>query len=150
MPPSTYRFRARTIVILVLLLLLALGAAGYFFYQNHLLTKNTSAANQAEADKIIAAVGKLIYLPQDEKPTVATVADPQALKSQPFFAQAEVGDKVLIYTTSKEAILYRPSVNKIIAVSPITFENQQQTVSTNSTATPVATTSTTSPFSKKK
>ncbi len=40
-------------------------------------------------------------------------------KGQPFFANAQVGDKVLIYYKAKKAILYNPTDNKIVEVGPI-------------------------------
>lgn len=69
--------------------------------------------------KVIDEIGKTIILPQNEIPTVATVADPEKLRDQPFFANAAVGDQVLIYTTSKKAVLYRPSVHKVVEVSSL-------------------------------
>lgn len=68
---------------------------------------------------VVAKVGKLINLPLGENPTVATVTDIEKLANQPFFNNAENGDKVLIYKTSNKAILYRPSTNKVIEVTVI-------------------------------
>ena len=95
--------------------------------QNQLISsKNANLPNPAptesvsEAQQMIDKIGKLITLPTDEQPAVATVTDLSQLKSQPFFANALVGDKVLIYAKAKEAILYRPSTDKIIEVAPVT------------------------------
>ena len=75
---------------------------------------------QQENAKIIDMVGKLVLLPEDETPTIATVTDPAKLKAeQAFFARAEDGDKVLIYTRALKAIMYRPRTNKIIEVAPL-------------------------------
>ena len=67
----------------------------------------------------MVAVSKLMVLPTDETPTMATVSDPEKLKNQAFFVNAKVGDKVLIYTKARKAILFSPSQNKIIEVSPL-------------------------------
>ncbi len=72
-----------------------------------------------EAEELTAAVGKLIVLPEDEQPTIATVNDLKKLQDQPFFANAQLGDKVLIYTKARKAILYRPFENKIIELAPL-------------------------------
>jgi len=74
---------------------------------------------QAETDALVAEVGKLIALPTDEKPTVATITDIDKIKDQPFFKNAKNGDKVLIYTTANKAILYRPSERRIIEVGAV-------------------------------
>lgn len=98
-------------VITVLLVL-----SGYLGYRLYALTGGTVS----EAQQVIAEVGKTVDLPKDEIPTVATVSDPSKLKDQPFFAEAQLGDKVLIYAQAKRAILYRPSTHKIIGIAPLT------------------------------
>ncbi len=69
--------------------------------------------------KLVLEVGKLIELPIGEDPTVATVTDITKLKDQPFFAKAKNGDKVLIYTNARKAILYDPQAKKVIDIAPI-------------------------------
>jgi len=53
----------------------------------------------------------------NEKPTIATVEDRKKLTDQIFFKNARNGDKVLMYTQSKKAILYRRSENKVIEIA---------------------------------
>lgn len=83
------------------------------------LKASPQKTSQDEIKDIINKVGQLIVLPENEQPTLATVTDPELLKSQPFFANARTDDKVLIYNGAKKAILYRPSENRIIEVAPI-------------------------------
>lgn len=112
--------------LLILLVLVAgLGSTSFVFYKRAKdLTLNPQKASQEENQKIINAVGKLVLLPQGETPTVATVTDPEKLKSeQPFFAKAVQGDKVLIYTQALKAIMYRPSENKIVEIAPLSIGN---------------------------
>ena len=69
--------------------------------------------SKKEIDKVVLAVGKLIVLPTDQQPTVATIQDVAALsKEQPFFIGAEDGDKLLIY--SDKAIIYSVKNGKLI------------------------------------
>lgn len=83
------------------------------------LFRNNSVNSQTEAEELIKQIGKLIVLPEGEKPTIATVSNREALRNQPFFANTLNGDKVLLYPEAKKAILYRPTTNKIIEVAPI-------------------------------
>jgi hypothetical protein len=85
---------------------------------------NPQALAQEEQQQLVTKVGKLTDLPKNENPTVATVSDVNKLKDQTFFANAQNGDKVLIYSQSKQAILYRPSTNKIIQISSVNLGNQ--------------------------
>lgn len=85
---------------------------------------NPQAVIQKQTDDLIVRVSKLMQLPAGETPTVAAVTDAAAAKQQSaFFANAQNGDKVLMYVKAGEAILYRPSTNKIILVAPLTFNN---------------------------
>ncbi len=106
-------------VVVPLVAVVAIVAAGYLYNQVRILKQDPQAAARVEADALVAKVGKLIKLPEGETPTVATVSDAEALKDQPFFASAVVGDKVLIYTTAKKAILYSVTLNKILEVAPL-------------------------------
>ncbi len=108
-------------IVLVLTLLAIVGIVGsvYFYAQYQDIRNNPGKVGQEEVQKLVAQVSKLIVLPTDELPTVATVTDPEQLKSQPFFVNATKGDKVLIYTNARKAVLYDPAQNRIIEVAPI-------------------------------
>lgn len=85
--------------------------------------------NQTEQKKVLSGVGKLMELPTDEEPTVATVSDVEKLRNQAFFAKAQNGDKVIIFSKNRKAILYRPSTNKIIDVSVISLNTASPSAS---------------------
>lgn len=109
-----------TILVAVLLLSFSLT---FYFYKKYQTVQKTlqKQLSPDDREKLIAQVGKLIELPKEE-PTVASISDKEKLKNQPFFQNASNGDKVLIFTKAKKAILYRPSINKIIEVSQINLE----------------------------
>jgi hypothetical protein len=122
----------KTIVVAVVVLALAAGA-GYFGWQYSEAKKdvdrlsNPQEAAKAANAELIASVSRHTEVPRGETPTVATVTDASKLKSQAFFAKAENGDRVLIYTQAKRAILYRPSNDKIIEIAPINLGDNQNT-----------------------
>ena len=107
--------------ILAILAVVAIGAAIYFYSQLSQLRADPQRIAQEEVKSLVIKVGKLIVLPEGEEPTVATVTDPELLKDQPFFANAKTGDKVLIYTNARKAVLYSPEENKIIEVAPVSI-----------------------------
>ncbi|MDB5171000.1 MAG: hypothetical protein JWO35_694 [Candidatus Saccharibacteria bacterium] len=107
------------------LLVIALLVFSIFMFVQYRQAKDKIAADAPAAasqqvDDVITKVGKLIILPKDQKPTVATVVHADKLKDQTFFANAKDGDKVLVYSTQKQAILYRPSTNQLVNVSSVT------------------------------
>jgi hypothetical protein len=118
-------------ILLAIAIVLLLGAAGtaYYFYSQYQSAQsklnNPNQAAQQETQSLINQMSKIIDLPQADvkngEPTLATVLDKSKLKDQPFFANAENGDKVLIYTKAKKAYLYRPSTGKVINVAPVTI-----------------------------
>jgi hypothetical protein len=128
--------RGQKTLLLVLLLFFGLaaasGAALYFYKKFTKLKQGPGALSRQETEDLVKRVSKLIILPTDEAPTIATVSDPEQLKDQPFFARAKAGDKVLIYTNAKKAILYDPVANKIVEVAPL---NLGEVAKQNSTTT---------------
>lgn len=115
-------FTMKFLIIGLVLLLLVTSSGSAYFYKKYSTTKKQDP--QQELIDTIADVSKLMVLPTNETPTLATVSDPEKLKDQAFFAQAKVGDKVLIYTQARKAILYSPSKNMIIEVSPLNINSQ--------------------------
>jgi hypothetical protein len=71
-----------------------------------------------EAGRLTRELNPYIQLP-DETPSIATISDQTKLTSQTFFQQAHNGDKLIIYPKSREVILYRPSIHKVIDIAPI-------------------------------
>lgn len=82
---------------------------------------------EKETTMLVTQLKKIMEVP-NETPVVATVKDKEALKSQQaFFAQAENGDKLIVFQTARKAVLFRPSIGKIVESGPlITTPTQQQ------------------------
>jgi hypothetical protein len=113
-------------IVLVVGVMFGLMIAGYFLLKYRQNVKDVNL----EAQKTVEQVSKIIILP-DENPTVATVTDIGKLAGQKFFEKAQNGDRVLIFTNAKEVILYRPMINKIVALGPV---ESGQSVSTSTNA----------------
>ncbi len=130
-------------LVIAILFIIAIGTAAYYVHRYNDSQKqvkklsNPTTAAQLEQSQLIAKIGALTDLPKGETPTVATVTDISKLKDQAFFANAQNGDKVLIYTKAKKAYLYRPSTNKIINIAPVNLGSGN--TGTTSTTTPTTT-----------
>ena len=98
-------------VLLIIAIILIISLSG---------GKSTKEDDQIkELQKTVKLVSRLMVLPEGEQPTLATVSDASKLKDQAFFANAKTGDKVLIYPNSRKAVLYSPSLDKIVEVSSL-------------------------------
>jgi cell division protein FtsB len=125
------------ILLVLLVLALALYCWSLSSSNNTLKTQNTNLNNevaqlnanpqaiiQRQTQDLIDKVSKLMTLPSGETPTIANVTNASEAKQQSaFFKNAQNGDKVLMYVKAGEAILYRPSTNKIILVAPLTLNS---------------------------
>lgn len=109
----------RSKVTIWTLLVIGLFVVGRYGYSRYERSRDPRVKTEEEIQQIVSKVGELMLLPADEDPTIATVSDLEKLKGQEFFAHAEVGDKVLLYTKARKAILYSPGKNKIVEVAPI-------------------------------
>lgn len=117
---------------ILLVLVISLGISTFYFYRRTSSTNKEPKISEKETKLLIEKVNKLVLLPNDETPTIATVSDPEKLKEQSFFIDAKVGYKVLIYTNARKAILYDPEINKIINIAPINNKEIPQTTSKDS------------------
>jgi hypothetical protein len=131
----TSRFTNFVLPIGLSILLVAVGAIAFVYYNKtqkpgEVAVEVKASAEQVAADEVkalITEVGYIMLLPTGEQPTVATVSDLAKLKDQVFFNNAKLGDKILIYTNAKKAILYNPTTKKIIEVAPVNVAKDQAT-----------------------
>lgn len=118
------------LITILLLLCLGLTTGIFLLFQKYTDVQNKYDTLQKKLENpavladeevflTIQKVGKLVELPPNEKPILATVSDKDKLSDQPFFEKAITGDKVLVYVQAKKAVLYRPSTNKVINVAPV-------------------------------
>lgn len=105
--------------VLIFLVIVLAGLTVNFYLKVRNSQDESKVVASGEIELVVAEVSKLMMLPTDETPTVATVQDPEKLKDQPFFANAQNGYKVLIYAKAKKAILYDPVAKKIVEVAPL-------------------------------
>ena|SRR3989344_4936222 len=123
---TQYKF---LVALLFITTLLGGGAALYLYYLpakdalSYKLDETNVNEEETGAIEVLAAVGKLMVLPEGEEPTIATVSNLEQLASQPFFTNAKVGHKVLIYTEARKVILYDPVLNKIVEVAPLNIDS---------------------------
>lgn len=117
---------------------LASLAANAFLVSAYLQNRNnggdvqgvSTQDTQAELEEILAKVAETHNLPQGVTPVLATVNNANSLKEkQPFFRDAEDGDKLLLYTNvtnplDRKAYLFRPSTGKMINVDTINIGGQ--------------------------
>lgn len=132
------KFKTSSLVkFLVLLLIIVIG--GFFWsFNNYLNYKKqvarlSTAEGQQELVKketagLVEKVGRHIVLPVGEEPTVATVMDAVGLaKDQPFYKDAQNGDKVLIYVQAQKAIIYSETKDILVNVGPVYIDQKQKT-----------------------
>lgn len=120
--PARPWYRRRLIVISGVVVVVLLVAGGVFLFaraQTGVSILPLASSPKNEASTLVDKVGRLLELPTGEQPTIATVSDVSKLQGQPFFAHGQNGDKVLIFAKAKKAVLYRPSIDKIIEVGPV-------------------------------
>lgn len=116
---------------IILIIAVILFVIGIMFGVSFLLNKDSAIVIDSEVSnspevygetpeevtRLLGDVGKHFLLPEDTDLSVYTVTDLEPLQADPFFKNAEIGDKVLIWATARKAILYSPRRAKIIEVS---------------------------------
>lgn len=103
--------------VVILLVVISIGT-GIFLLLMQRPTMPTGLTGQAELIIVKRQVSQHYVLPKDEEPAVLTVTDKKKLTT-PFFKHVENGDRILIYQKNKIAIIYRPSIDRIVSVGPV-------------------------------
>jgi LytR cell envelope-related transcriptional attenuator len=125
------------IIVLTIIAIVGIGLSVFFYFQYRNALNNPVVAGQLESQDLVKKISRLILLPQNEVPTVATVSDISKLKTQPFFHNSQNGDKLLIYTRARVAILYNPQADKVINVAPLNIGQGQSQASSGATPIPM-------------
>jgi len=93
------------------------------------------APAEEDTGQLLEQVRRHLVLPEDEAPTVGTISDADQLReAQPFFAQAQNGDKVLIYVNSRRSILYSPERDVVVNVGALVVNSAADGVQTETAA----------------
>lgn len=104
--------------VIIVLLVLAFG-----FFELGRYTEYNAHPNlyvQDRATQTLQKISSLIQLPKGI-PTMAIINNAASVKkTQPFLVNAKDGDVLIVYKNAEEALLYRPSTNKLITVGSIT------------------------------
>lgn len=89
---------------------------------------------QQERQELLNKVSQLMVLPAGENPLIFDIQNAASLaQSQPFFANAVDGDKLLLYPRAGRSILYSPSRNIVVNVGNLSVQSPEQLNASEST-----------------
>lgn len=105
--------RTKIAVFIVIILVVVTSGILFALWQGR-------RSNLNDVDAVVSKVNKHYVLPVDETPALATVEDKTKVNSE-FLRVSENGDKLLIYKNAKKVILYRPSIDRVVEVGPVSI-----------------------------
>lgn len=123
------RIKSKSTWILITIIVILVGVAGVFAYKYIDSVQNDPQYQNAE---VLGYIGKVVDLPS-EQPTIATIIDTTKLSSLSLRTRALNGDKLLIYTSAKRLVLYRPATKKVIEILTIVDGQTTQQPGTDQT-----------------
>ncbi len=108
-------------LVLIVVLLAAFGVLVNYWQlrQKAALARDPQKYQAAEARRITRQLGRLVVLPKEDNPKIATIISAEAARKQnpQFYAKASDGDIVVIF--SDVAYLYNPNVRRIVNMGPV-------------------------------
>ncbi|MES2986134.1 MAG: hypothetical protein V4686_03350 [Patescibacteria group bacterium] len=114
-------------ILLIGLALILIGVGGFFAYKAYSKTDLTvEEQTKKEADAVKKGLGKHLILPEGDEPDIRKIN--QKLED-PFFANAVIGDYLIIFYKSRIAYIYSPD-RDIITNAGVVFVNPQQATTT--------------------
>ena len=122
-------------ILFILLIILCIALVATLISRHNINKKidlldanKQSERNKQETAALVKKISKLIVLPSDETPTVATITDAVGLaKNQSFYKGSQDGDKVLIYFKAQKAYIYSPTLDRLINVGPVFVDSKTNT-----------------------
>lgn len=72
-----------------------------------------------EVRRVLAGVLELVSYPEDPGISVATLTDLETF-NDPFFAQGNIGDKIVLFPNKGRVVLYDPDAHRIVDIAPYT------------------------------
>ena len=108
-------------VIAIVLVLVSIGFGIYYYAQYQALKKNPSASTEQANKTLLTKLSKIMELPTDEEPQIASITDKSKLGEDPFFVNAKNDDYLIVYSKARKIIIYRESENKIINQGPFSI-----------------------------
>lgn len=103
--------------IITVVIVLALTISALLIFH-----KSSSHTGKDEMISVRKRVSKLVLLPSNEDPTLATVQDTKKLTDSFLKNNAVNGDKILVYVKAKKVYIYRPSLNRIVTIGPLQID----------------------------
>lgn len=126
---------------IIAIIVLVLLSAAFLKLKNRVASPPDVPGAQNEAvardvGSLIQKVARHIVVKDSETPSVATVQDADALRSQNpiFYKDAQNGDRVLVW--SDKVVLYSVTKDVLLAVLPISIPVPAPTASTSTSTTP--------------
>jgi len=93
--------------------------------------------NTENPQALLDKISRLILLPQNERPSIATINNvAQLQKNWPFYENARNGDVLLIYFQAKKAYIYDPEKNMIINMGSVDVMAAPVLSASSTTSTP--------------
>lgn len=118
--------------VAIYILVIAVFAPFFYMYfqfqQTQEDTYHNTPAQKKYVDKVIKIVNHRINISDQERPLHIKIVE-ESQKNHPFLKDAELGDDLLLYTTSRRAVLYRPSEKEIIKNSILLTSQEAQNIS---------------------
>jgi len=99
-------------LLLIIAAVLSVAASVVLTYSYH---TNPDVATSKRARQLSELAQKHLSLPDNEVPALVEVTDASKLKNQPFFAAAQNGDVVLLFRSTRQAVIYRQAGDAIVA-----------------------------------
>lgn len=121
---------------LVVVILVALAGGLVFLYTKYSETKKeveklSTVQGQQELSKtqtqeLLGEMRKIIIMPTNEDPVVATITDINQLKDKEFYKDAQNGDRVVVFANAKKAYIYSPERKLIVNVGAFQLDQKTQ------------------------